>query len=55
MYLIGTEGRLLHFFQSRNKFFVRPKTLITEVRYIDVDSDFHKLAVMLSDDMGEKL
>ena len=53
-HMVSTVGQLDHCFVPFSNL-VDPKTLITEVRYIDVDSDFHKLAVMLSDDMGEKL
>lgn len=52
-YMVSTVGQLDHCFVPFSQL-VDPKTLITEVRYIDVNSDFHKLAMMLSDDLGEK-
>jgi 6-phosphofructokinase 1 len=53
-HMVSTVGQLDHCFVPFSEL-IDPKTLITEVRYIDVNSDFHKLAMMLSDDMGEKV
>jgi len=51
--MVSTVGQLEHCFVPFSKL-IDPKTMITEVRYIDTNSDFHKLAMMLADDCGKK-
>ncbi len=51
--MVSTVGQLEHCFVPFSKL-IDPKTMITEVRYIDTKSDFHKLAMMLADDCGKK-
>ncbi len=53
-HMVSMVGQLDHCFVPFHEL-VDPKTLVTEVRYINPDSDFHKLAVLLSDDLGQKL
>lgn len=51
--MVSTVGQLDHCFVPFSQL-IDPKTLITEVRYIDTHSDFHQLAMMLADDFGKK-
>ena len=53
-YMVSMVGQLEHCFVPFHEL-VDPKTLITEVRYINPNSDFHRLAVLLSDDLGTKI
>ena len=53
-YMVSTVGQLDHCFVPFSQL-VDPETLVTEVRFIKPDSDFHRLAVLLSDDMGSRL
>lgn len=53
-HMVSMVGQLDHCFVPFHEL-VDPKTLVTEVRYINPDSDFHKLAVLLCDDLGQKL
>lgn len=48
-HMVSSEGQLEHVFVPFEEL-VDPKTLITEVRYIETQSDFHKLARLLGDD-----
>lgn len=53
-HMVSSIGQLEHCFVPFNEL-VDPKTLVTEVRYINPSSDFHKLAMMLGDDFGTRL
>jgi 6-phosphofructokinase 1 len=53
-HMVSSVGQMEHCFVPFHEL-VDPKTLVTEVRYIDTNSDFHKLAVLLCDDLGTKL
>jgi 6-phosphofructokinase 1 len=53
-YMVSMVGQLDHCFVPFCEL-VDPATLVTEVRYINTDSDFHKLAMLLSDDLGTRL
>jgi len=53
-YMVSTVGQLDHCFVPFAQL-VDPATLVTEVRFIKPDSDFHRLAVLLSDDMGSRM
>ena len=53
-YMVSMVGQLEHCFVPFHEL-VNPDTLVTEVRYIKPDSDFHKLAMLLSDDLGTRL
>ncbi|MBO5754260.1 MAG: 6-phosphofructokinase [Proteobacteria bacterium] len=53
-FMVSSVGQMEHSFVPFHEL-VDPKTLVTEVRYIDTNSDFHKLAVLLCDDLGTKL
>ncbi|MBO4350303.1 MAG: 6-phosphofructokinase [Proteobacteria bacterium] len=53
-HMVSTVGQLDHCFVPFSQL-VDQKTLVTEVRYINTDSDFHKLAVLLGDDLGTKI
>lgn len=53
-HMVSMVGQLDHCFVPFCEL-VDPATLVTEVRYINPNSDFHKLAVLLCDDMGTKL
>lgn len=52
-YMVSTVGQLEHCFVPFHDL-IDQKTLVTEVRYINTNSDFHRLAVLLSDDLGAK-
>ena len=47
-YMVSSAGQLEHHFVPFHEL-VDPKTLVTEVRYIDTKRDFHKLAALLCD------
>ena len=53
-HMVSTIGQLEHCFVPFNEL-VDPVTLVTEVRYINPGSDFHKLAMLLSDDFGTRV
>lgn len=53
-HMVSTVGQLEHCFVPFNEL-VDPATLVTEVRYINPGSDFHKLAMLLSDDFGTRV
>ena len=53
-HMASTIGQLEHCFVPFNEL-VDPVTLVTEVRYINPGSDFHKLAMLLSDDFGTRV
>lgn len=53
-HMVSTIGQLEHRFVPFNEL-VDPVTLVTEVRYINPGSDFHKLAMLLSDDFGTRV
>ena len=53
-HMVSSVGQLDHCFVPFCEL-VDPKTLVTEVRYINPNSDFHRLAMLLTDDLGNKL
>ena len=53
-HMVSTIGQLEHCFVPFNEL-VDPVTLVTEVRYINPGSDFHNLAMLLSDDFGTRV
>ena len=53
-YMVSTVGQLDHCFVPFHEL-IDQKTLVTEVRYINTNSDFHRLAVLLSDDLGVRV
>ncbi len=53
-HMVSTIGQLEHCFVPFCEL-VDPKTLVTEVRYINPGSDFHRLAMLLSDDFGTRM
>ena len=53
-YMVSTVGQLDHCFVPFHEL-IDQKTMVTEVRYINTNSDFHRLAVLLSDDLGARV
>lgn len=53
-HMVSTIGQLEHCFVPFCEL-VDPATLVTEVRYINPGSDFHRLAMILGDDFGTKM
>lgn len=53
-HMVSTSGQLDHCFVPFNEL-IDQKTMVTEVRYINPNSDFHKLAMLLGDDFGTKM
>lgn len=53
-YMVSSVGQLEHSFVPFHEL-INQETLVTEVRYINPDSDFHRLAVLLSDDLGTRI
>ncbi len=50
--MVSVEGQLKLVYK-RFEELVDPETLVTKVRYIDLDSDFHKLARFLETDVSD--